>query len=308
MKKLILLVILTIFFIGGGFLLLVTKFGSKAEAKAVLKVVSTPEATIFLDNQKIGKTPFEQEVDAGEFSLKLIPESTVGGLVSWEGKIVLKPNLLTYVSRDLGTNEFDSAGEILSLEKVTGKGAPLAVVSVPDGAVVSISGEERGTAPIVFEDLEPGSYDLTVSTIGYASRSVKVKTTAGYKLNAVFNLARQGGEFSAIQDEKKEAAVTPSPSVEKVEKEDLAPETPKPSASAKLKLSPPPKPYVEILDTPTGFLRVRDEPSTSTGKEVAKVDPGDYYALLDEENGWYKIEYEEGEEGWVSGTYAQKFE
>ena len=33
-----------------------------------------------------------------------------------------------------------------------------------------------------------------------------------------------------------------------------------------------------------------------------------YPYLEEEENDWYKIEYEEGEEGWVSGVYAELVE
>jgi len=63
------------------------------------------------------------------------------------------------------------------------------------------------------------------------------------------------------------------------------------------------------LSTPTGFLRVRSEPSTA-GEEVAQVDPGDRFPYLetDEDTGWFKIEYEDGEEGWVSNQYAKKVE
>ncbi len=66
------------------------------------------------------------------------------------------------------------------------------------------------------------------------------------------------------------------------------------------------KPYIEILDTPTGFLRVRSEPST-TASESGRVNPKEKYPLLDEKSGWYKIKLSTGE-GWISGRYAQKFE
>jgi N-acetylmuramoyl-L-alanine amidase len=64
---------------------------------------------------------------------------------------------------------------------------------------------------------------------------------------------------------------------------------------------------VVIKNTPTGWLRVRMEPSLSA-TEAAKVKPGEKYTLLDEKNGWYKISYKEGEEGWISGRYAKKLD
>ena len=72
---------------------------------------------------------------------------------------------------------------------------------------------------------------------------------------------------------------------------------------------------VEILSTPTNFLRVREEASTQSD-EIARVTPGKKYVLLeeDEESDWVKIEYEEATEyeeaksGWVSGEYVKKVE
>jgi uncharacterized protein YgiM (DUF1202 family) len=47
------------------------------------------------------------------------------------------------------------------------------------------------------------------------------------------------------------------------------------------------------------------EPSTAAS-EAAKVNPGDRFLLLDEQSGWYQIEYEQDQEGWISSTYAEK--
>ncbi len=69
----------------------------------------------------------------------------------------------------------------------------------------------------------------------------------------------------------------------------------------------PPKPFIIIEDTPTGFLRVRMEPST-TATEAGRVNPGEKYTILEEDNGWYEIEYDEEKTGWVSGQYAEKVE
>jgi len=54
-------------------------------------------------------------------------------------------------------------------------------------------------------------------------------------------------------------------------------------------------------------VRVRKEPSTASD-EVAKVNDGEQYPLLDSQSGWYQIEYAAGQTGWISGQYAEKFE
>ena len=64
---------------------------------------------------------------------------------------------------------------------------------------------------------------------------------------------------------------------------------------------------MEVLDTPTGFLNVRQEASTSA-EILTKINPGELYSLLDENNGWFKIVYEDSKEGWISGQYAKKYE
>jgi uncharacterized protein YgiM (DUF1202 family) len=72
--------------------------------------------------------------------------------------------------------------------------------------------------------------------------------------------------------------------------------------------------YIQILTTPTGFLRVRSGPG-ATGSEIAQVKPGAQYPFLDEDvaTGWLEIQYEvptaglpNGIEGWVSGQYVKK--
>lgn len=314
MKKFIIIAIILIVLVGGGAIFLRMRGGGDSQM-AVLKVTSTPTATIFLDNQNLGKTPFEQKVKPGEYGLKLIPETTVSSLVSWEGKIQLSPNLLTFVNRDLGESELSSAGETLFLEKISGKEAELAILSTPDAASVTINSEDKGATPLVLSDLTVGSYDVTVSIDGFKSRTIKVKTTAGYKLTAQFQLAvssdaQQTPEPSPSVDPSVKASpkaspkISPTPRVTPTPRASTEATT---SASAKPKTSPPPKPYIEVLDTPTGFLNVRSESSTSADI-LTQIHPGEFYPLLDESGGWYKIEYEADKEGWVSSQYAEKFE
>lgn len=122
-----------------------------------------------------------------------------------------------------------------------------------------------------------------VSATGYQSRNIDVRTIAGYKLVAVVKLAKNN------EDEKKE---------EPKEQEQIKKKT-----------------VIKILDTPTGFLRVREQPST-LASESAQVTPGKTYPFIEEnqDSSWFKIEYlpaqagEEGETGWVSSQYAQKVE
>jgi hypothetical protein len=61
---------------------------------------------------------------------------------------------------------------------------------------------------------------------------------------------------------------------------------------------------LKILETPTGWLNVRDT-SSLDGKSVAKVNPGENYVYTDKQNDWYKITLNDGTFGWVNEKYVQ---
>ncbi len=58
-----------------------------------------------------------------------------------------------------------------------------------------------------------------------------------------------------------------------------------------------------VKDTGTGWLRVRDLPSLN-GKELAKVNVGESFVVLEEQTGWAKIKVSDTVQGWVSTDYV----
>lgn len=58
---------------------------------------------------------------------------------------------------------------------------------------------------------------------------------------------------------------------------------------------------VVIGETPTGWLRVRQTPN---GEIVAKVNPGEEYRMLGEDDGWIQIQLSDGA-GWVSAEFVK---
>lgn len=278
-KKAILIVIIFLAVLGfGGYKLLSLRSGGTSG----LKVLSTPTASIFLNDKLIGKTPYDDKYSSGEYILKLIPEGISSQTVSWQGKITLNPALLTYINRDLGTSELTSAGEILTLEKISQPQAKLAVTSQPDGSTVLLDGQEKGTTPLSPIDITAGEHEVGVTSPGFTARTVRISAVTGYKLTASVQLALAPGQET-----------TPSASAT--------------SSSTTTSGKQVNKPYVVIKDTPTGFLRVRVDPSLSA-TEAAQVKPGEKYPYLDTNDGWYKITYDTGKSGWVSASYADKVE
>jgi len=267
------LLILGIGFLIVGLSLLVRSRFFKKKQTSGLQVSSEPRATIFLEGKHLGQTPFENKnFESGEFLLKLVPESEAFN--PWEQKIKLNPGILTVVKHEFAEGQEYESSEVLTLEPLANKKLiSLAIISSPDGALIKVDGITRTFAPISLEDISEGEHLISLSLPGYLEKEIKAKTILGRKLIVNVKLAK-----------------------EKIETEEASP-----SAEEK---EPP---YVEIGKTPTGWLRVRLEPTTMA-TEAAKVKPGEKYPLLDEEKGWYKIRYDEEKEGWISGQYATKQE
>lgn len=285
----IIVIVLALVLVG---LIIKSKFFGR-QGPGALQISTTPTATVFLDGTQAGITPyFDDKIKAGEHTVKLVPESTEENLTSWEGKVNLLPGILTSIKRTFAVNEAESSSEMITLEKAGRKDqSSLAVISIPDQAVVKLNGEPKGFTPLSLEDLAPADYQITISSSGYEEKTVSAHTIGGYKLIVNVKLAQT---MEGIEE------ATPSGATEEETET-----TPTPKAQA----TPPAKPYVKVKDTPTGFLRVRMGPSTSA-TETAQIKPGEMYPYLDEEKldtsggKWLKIEYKKDEEGWVSGVYV----
>lgn len=278
--KLILLTILLVIFA----IFIVTKFFilDNQSTLGKLKIISSPTTSVFIDNVAIGRTPFEDKYKVGEFILKLIPEGNATETASWQGKIKIYKNALTYVNRELGSSDITSAGEIFTVSKMekspkSSKYGEIYVETEPTGAIVYLNNEEKGVAPLILADIIQGEQELSVFMPGFFRRTQKVNVVGGYRINASFKLAVDQSQTPPTKPNGEKEA-TPGATVEKT--------------------------YVLIKDTPTGWLRVREEP-TLNASESGRVNPGDKFPLLEEQEGWYKIKIATME-GWISSTYSEK--
>jgi hypothetical protein len=61
---------------------------------------------------------------------------------------------------------------------------------------------------------------------------------------------------------------------------------------------------VEIRDTETGSLNVRDCPSTGCN-QIGQVVPGDILVKIGTDGNWYQVQFGGGKEGWVYGKYVE---
>lgn len=280
--KLILLAVLIVLFFGYVtvryfFLDVKNQFGR-------VKIISSPSTSVFINNVETGKTPYEAQLRVGEAIVKLIPQGVATATATWQGKIKIYKNTLTYVNRELGTSDITSAGEIFTAVRMEKKPqnpdiGEISIDTDPQGAIVSLDNDEKGIAPVLLSGLPKGQHEISVFMPGFFRRTQKINIEPGFRVIAEFKLAID-------ENQKRE--------------EDLRREK-QASESAKIKV----KEFVKIKETPTGFLRVRVEPSVSAS-EAAQVKPGERFEMLEEQNGWYKIVYERDKTGWIFSQYAER--
>jgi hypothetical protein len=246
-----------------------------------IKIDTTPVASVYINGSFVGKSSYQGTYPAGVISLKLVPDNLNSNLVPFETNITLVSGIETVVSRNFGESEDVSSDSVISFEKTGGTDAGLIVISTPDNAQISIDGVSRGFAPYKVSAITPAMHQVTIKSPGYSDNSTTIQTLSGYRLTFFTKLQK-----SAVINVPMEA--TPAATIQKQ--------------------------FVQVLDTPTGFLRVRTKPGT-LGEEIAEVKPGEIYPYLDEDvaSGWLEIEYQEakaglpnGITGWISGDYSKK--
>lgn len=272
------LVLLFVSFIGYKFFTISNKnvFGK-------LKIICSPTSSVFIDNVAIGRTPYEDKYKTGEFILKLIPEGNATETASWQGKIKIYKNAMTYVNRELGSSDLSSAGEIFTITRMdespkSPDRGEIYVETDPNGAIVTLDNEEKGVAPLVLTDVLKGEHELSVNMPGFFKRTQKINVEARYRVNAAFKLAIDQSQSPPTKPTGEKEATS--------------------SAGVKKKT------MILIKDTPTGWLRVRVDASLNAS-ESGKVNPGEKYELLDEKDGWYQIKIAT-QEGWISSVYSEK--
>lgn len=256
---------------------------------AGLEIASIPAATVFLDGESQGDTPYvNKELKPGSYTLKLVALGD-SNLPPYETNLTLISKASTIISHTFATSELETSGYSMQLQEEASGATYLSVISDPDTINVTIDDKPTGFTPLSKLATSPGSHKLVVTSPGYVQQELSVNVVKGYNLIVNFKLASQ--TITLAPPEASTPAATPQP-------------TPTPaSASATLTLTPD-KPYVEIIETGTGWLRVRKEGS-GTAEELGKANTGEKLKYLGETTdlGWHKVEFE-GSVGYVSGKYT----
>lgn len=254
-------------------------FLDRKTGKGAFQITSVPQSKVYLEGKLLGMTPLcacdlAQMPAVGDYAIKLVP--VTGDFRPFEEKITINKGTLTVLDRTFAQNG-ESDGSIISLSPLTNnKDIEVLVISLPDKANVFLDNNPIGVTPLLLKQVSESDHDLRITRDGYKNKSVKIKTALGFKLSSLIFLG-VGSDLSNTP--LASSAAIPSPTIT--------------------------IPSVLILNTPTGFLNVRESSSVASTK-IGQVKPGESYELVDEKEDWFKIKLTDGKIGWVSSSYAVK--
>jgi hypothetical protein len=272
-KVLVVSVISLLILVGTAFFLI----GRYSPKPGGIRIETTPVSSVYINGNLVGETPYQNSYKAGKIILRLVPLGSVQNLVPFETPITLVSGIETVVGRNFGTTEENSSGYVISFEKTGMDTSGFVAISQPVNAQVLVDGVSRGFTPYDISVIAPAMHTITIKSPGYTDFSMTVRTLNGYRLTFYAKLKTGDTQGSEQVQDSQETGKT-----------------------------------VQILDTPTGYLRVRSQPG-KLGEEIAQVKPGESYPYLDFDvaTGWIEIQYQapktglpSGIVGWISGDYA----
>ena len=299
MKKLVFVIfcsiLLAIVFILGAVYISKAREG----ARGALQVTSAPDSKVYRNDRYLGQTPLckcesADMLPTGNYTIRLVPINK--GLSEFQEKVTISDSVLTVVDRKFGKNS-TSEGSIISLTPLDDKKKiELLVVSFPQGATALLDGSSIGSTPVLMKDPTESDHVLKVKKDGYKEKTVRIRTPMGYKLTVASYLSVDAEAANSYFKPTlaPSETLTPTPEPTEAKKNNKNEPTPTKEVSSVL-----------ILNTPTGFLRVREDASVNS-QEIGRAIPGDSYPFVDEQSGWYQIKLANGQLGWISSEYAKK--
>lgn len=246
-------------------------FLDRQSNKGALQVTSDPKSEVYLNNKLIGETPFCACELPQMIQVGDYSVKLVPNDVSLKSfEEKISVNKSTLTVVDRTFSKEGNSGSVITLLPLASKkDIEIFVESIPTKANIFLDSSPVGTTTVLLRNASEGGHDVRVTKDGFREKLIKIKTTLGYRVIVKLFLGSGNASSSAV-----------------------------------LKLK-----QVLILDTPTGFLRVREKGSIS-GSEVGRVKPGETYKVLDENDGWIEIQLDspagEDKKGWISSQYAKK--
>lgn len=291
-------------------------FLSKPQVAGLQVITNDVPSAVYLDGQLVDKTPFiEKSLKPGTFTLRVVPDDS--SYVPYDTSVTLNPNALTVVTWKPETRPELSSGVIYEMEPLKDKNSSeISFVTIPDNAIIQVTGMQKDFAPTVIPNIEPGHHEYEVTLPSYESQKHTINVLKGYRMIVKVKLAK----LEPIPDTVPEVLSDATPSATLTT--DLANATPASLSGVTelgedLVIAEEASPTgltgqgATVQITATGYyrngvesLRIRDQAGPQ-GKELGFAPVGASYQYLGEtKNNWYKISFE-NQEAWVSGDYSK---
>ncbi len=256
----------------------------KTNSQTVLSITSEPTgASIFIDNTEVGKTPFSSStLTAGEYDLRVESPQYEGQSArikiqkGYNLNIAVKlfptPAPAKIIAFEGSANLFDaSSSNSIVTADVQNWARALVYWNKTRGVNLADLGVNKEPVFDFFVDFKGDLYAKDGQVISTAAQDEQLK---GVVRGAYLGRTSDG---AGLTNEAKEAYLNLST-----------------KTLGKM---------AKIIETGTGWLRVRDTAGLG-GIEVAKVNVGTEYSVLEEQTEWVKIKVSDTLEGWVSKTYV----
>src|SRR5690606_18308650 len=145
-------------------------------------------AQVYLDGLHYGHTPFEKkDIRPGTYTLRVEPGEK--DKKPYETQIHLYPNTITSVMWSFKGAEPTGSGEIYELEPLASQDrSELSVITVPEGAKISLDTKSYGLSPVVVESAPVGSAALSIEAVAHVKKSTPIELMPGFRLNVFARL------------------------------------------------------------------------------------------------------------------------
>lgn len=250
-----------------------------------LRIVSEPSgASVFIDGSEIGKTPFSSAaITTGDYELKI----SLDGFETQTTRLHIQKGYTLNGSIKLFPYPVPSV--VIAFEGSAG----LYDVSSDNTALTSDT--KSWVSGILYWNKTRG---INIDSVGLNKEKVfdYFVDYNGNIFSSVGDLIQTKEEFDGLTDTKRGAYLGRKSDGEGVTKEA------KDALNTLSALGLASK-TAKVLETPTGWLRVRSEASLN-GTELTQITSGSSYTVLEEVTGWVKIKVSETVTGWVSSAYV----
>jgi hypothetical protein len=160
-------------------------------SNSALTVNSTAgKSEVYLDDEKIGETPFSTEnLSPGDYSLEVKRVTDEDNFYTTISKqIHIETNTRTLFEVEIGPSQQFSSYALVYYRKNESNETSLYIDTDVPQAEISLNDKTLGPAPAITEKMEAGDYIIKVTAPGYEEYEVEVIARKGYTLIAEMDL------------------------------------------------------------------------------------------------------------------------